>query len=278
MKRSLNTTDITDITDTTDTTDITDTTVTTETTDTTYSKASRPRTAHNVLFFGLSANPITQQHMRMIKDALTDADMLIIELVFSHIDNSKFMLDYGKRKALLEIALSDLSPEERGKIIVSNYEERSFLKQQSLGQKSGSNDVLELIKSDFPDWDITVVLGGDTWFNLHSRRNWKDWAKLFANYKFLVYRREGIENTVPDPNEVTVEFKEFEGANDESSSRVRCAAGIVYQRNLEDRVIAKSKGESVPELDGLEFLALFTDLDPKVCEGIFSRGDYKPNV
>lgn len=133
------------------------------------------------LYFG-SFNPIHQGHLIignfMIENAGLDEVWFVVSPQNPH-KRSRNLLNEYDRLALVEKAIED-----NDNFKASNIE-------FSLPKPSYTIDTLTYLSEQFPQKEFYIIIGGDSYLNIHS---WKNADVLLKKYKILVYQRPGYED------------------------------------------------------------------------------------
>lgn len=135
---------------------------------------------HIGLYFG-SFNPIHTGHLIIANHVVENSDVDKIWFVLSPhnpLKESHTLLNEYDRLHLVELAIQD-NPKFRA----SNVEFH-------LPKPSYTIDTLTYLKEKFPLETFSVIIGSDSFQNIHR---WKNYEQLVANYSFIVYNRPGFE-------------------------------------------------------------------------------------
>jgi nicotinate-nucleotide adenylyltransferase len=144
---------------------------------------------HIGLYFG-SFNPLHTGHLIIANHVLSNSEMDKIWFVLSPhnpLKESHSLLNEHDRLHLAELAVAD-NPKFRA----SNIE-------FGLPRPSFTIDTLTYLRERFPQQHFTVIMGGDSFQNIHR---WKNHEQLLAQYEIIVYNRPGF--TVAPPTEARV--------------------------------------------------------------------------
>ena len=136
------------------------------------------------LYFG-SFNPIHIGHLIIANHVVEHSELDKIWFVISPhnpLKQAHSLLNEYDRLHLVELAIKD-NPKFRA----SNIEFQ-------LPKPSYTIDTLTYLKEKFPLEKFTVIMGADSFQNIHR---WKNYQQLTAHYSFIVYNRPGfkVENT-----------------------------------------------------------------------------------
>ena len=134
---------------------------------------------HIGLYFG-SFNPIHCGHLIIANHVLNNSDVDKIWFVLSPhnpLKEAHSLLNEYDRMQLAELAIGDNS-----KFRVSNVEFH-------LPRPSYTIDTLTYLSEKFPLERFSVIMGGDSYQNIHR---WKNYEQLLKNYSVIVYNRPGF--------------------------------------------------------------------------------------
>jgi len=132
------------------------------------------------LYFG-SFNPIHTGHLIVANHIIENTDIDKIWFVVSPhnpLKDAHSLLNEYHRLHLVELAI-----EEDTRFRASNVEFH-------LPKPSYTIDTLTYLTEKFPLERFSIILGSDSFQNLHR---WKNFEKLVAGYSFIVYKRPGFE-------------------------------------------------------------------------------------
>ncbi len=135
---------------------------------------------HIGLYFG-SFNPIHTGHLIVANHVIEHTDITKIWFVVSPhnpLKDSHSLLDEYDRLHLVNLAIED-NPKFRG----SNVEFQ-------LPKPSYTIDTLTYLVEKFPLEQFSVIMGADSFQNIHR---WKNFEQLVAQFSFIVYNRAGFE-------------------------------------------------------------------------------------
>jgi len=135
---------------------------------------------HIGLYFG-SFNPIHIGHLIVANHIIEHTDISKIWFVVSPhnpLKDAHSLLSEYDRLNLVNLAIED-NPKFRA----SNIE-------FSMPKPSYTIDTLTYLSEKFPFEKFTVILGSDSFQNIHR---WKNFEQLVDQYEFLVYKRPGFE-------------------------------------------------------------------------------------
>jgi len=146
---------------------------------------------HIGLYFG-SFNPIHIGHLIIANHVLQHSTVDKIWFVVSPhnpLKESSTLLNEYHRLHLVEIA------------IANNPKFRASSVEFSLPKPSYTIDTLCYLKEKFPFEQFSIIMGGDSFQNIHR---WKNQETLLKNYELIVYRRPGFEINIPEGSRVNV--------------------------------------------------------------------------
>ena len=135
---------------------------------------------HIGLYFG-SFNPIHSGHLIIANHVVEHSDVDKIWFVVSPhnpLKEAHSLLNEYDRLHLVELAIKD-----DNRFRASNVEFH-------LPKPSFTIDTLTYLKERFPLETFTVILGSDSFQNIHR---WKNFEQLVSNHSFIVYNRPGFE-------------------------------------------------------------------------------------
>jgi len=135
---------------------------------------------HIGLYFG-SFNPIHIGHLIVANHVAEYSDVDKIWFVVSPhnpLKDSHTLLNEYDRLHLVQLAIED-----NNKFRASNVEFH-------LPKPSYTIDTLTYLAEKFPLEKFSVVMGADSFQNIHR---WKNYEQLISNYSFIIYNRPGFE-------------------------------------------------------------------------------------
>ena len=162
------------------------------------------------LFFG-SFNPIHNGHLAIVRYVLDEGLNDEVWLVVSPrnpLKEGSALAPEGDRLEMARIAVKYAGLEGRLKVSDAEF---------SMPRPSYTIDTLERLRGEFPERDFSLLMGADI---LDELERWKDWRKLLAEYRIMVYPRPGY---VPQHHLDEVMLLEDAPVWDYSSTRVRNA-------------------------------------------------------
>jgi nicotinate-nucleotide adenylyltransferase len=136
------------------------------------------------LYFG-SFNPVHNGHLILANHLVSTTDLDQLWFVVSPqnpLKNSASLLNHYHRKFLIDIAI-----EGEKKLRTSSIE-------FSLPKPSYTIDTIAYLKEKNPSHEYTVILGSDSFKNIHK---WKNYEVLISTNRLMVYPRPGFEVEPP---------------------------------------------------------------------------------
>lgn len=144
------------------------------------------------LYFG-SFNPIHHGHLIIANHLLNLGEIKRVWFVISPqnpFKNSESLLNENHRKHLVDVAL-----EGDIRMKSSNIEFK-------LPRPSYTIDTLVHLEEKYPHHEFTVIMGSDSYRNLHK---WKNADVLMKNYNIIIYLRPGFPVSVKQlPPNITI--------------------------------------------------------------------------
>lgn len=128
--------------------------------------------------YGGSFNPIHKAHIKLAKVLLDEAQLDEVWLMVSPqnpLKRQSDLLDDAKRLQLAQLALQN---EER--ILACDYEFR-------LPRPSYTYDTMQALTADYPDYEFTLLIGGDNWQRFPQ---WYRHDELLRLYPIVIYPRQ----------------------------------------------------------------------------------------
>ena len=144
---------------------------------------------HIGLYFG-SFNPIHTGHLIVANHVVTHTDVDKVWFIVSPhnpLKDSHSLLNEYDRLHLVNLAIEDNS-----KFRASNVEFQ-------LPKPSYTIDTLTYLTEKFPLERFSVIMGADSFQNIHR---WKNFEQLVSRFSFLVYKRPGFQ--VKDTHGATI--------------------------------------------------------------------------
>lgn len=132
------------------------------------------------LYFG-SFNPIHVGHLIIANHVLNNSAIQKVWFVVSPhnpLKNQKTLLNEYDRIHMVDLAIED-NPHFKS----SNIE-------FSLSKPSYTINTLTVLKDKYPNFDFTIIMGGDSFQNIF---NWKNYEQLLQDYEIIVYERPGFQ-------------------------------------------------------------------------------------
>lgn len=139
------------------------------------------------LYFG-SFNPIHTGHLIIATHVLNSTDLNQVWLVVSPQNPLKKSSSLLNEYHRLHLAKSAIEGEKN--IKVSSIEFK-------LPKPSYTIDTLTHLNEKYPEHDFSIIMGSDSYNNIH---NWKNYLLLLKNYNIYIYRRPGFEITLQETN------------------------------------------------------------------------------
>jgi nicotinate-nucleotide adenylyltransferase len=139
------------------------------------------------LYFG-SFNPVHVGHLIIADFVANNAGVDQVWLVVSPqnpLKPSATLLNEYHR-----LNLTRLATEDNSKLHVSNIEFK-------LPRPSYTIDTLVYLKEKYPEYSFSVVIGSDSYQNIHK---WKNYELLLKEYTLIIYERPGFK-VVPHTNQ-----------------------------------------------------------------------------
>jgi nicotinate-nucleotide adenylyltransferase len=143
------------------------------------------------LYFG-SFNPVHTGHLIIANHIANYTDLNQVWFIISPqnpLKASASLLNEYHRKYLIDIAIDG-----ENKLKTSTIE-------FSLPKPSYTIDTIAYLKEKYPDHNFTVIMGSDSYSNIH---NWKNSEALIKNNRILVYPRPGFEIKLPKDGNVSM--------------------------------------------------------------------------
>ena len=143
------------------------------------------------LYFG-SFNPVHTGHLIIASHIANYTDLNQVWFVISPqnpLKVSASLLNEYHRKYLVDIAIDG-----ENKLRTSTIE-------FSLPKPSYTIDTLAYLKEKYPDHSYTLIMGSDSYSNIH---NWKNSEALIKNNRIMVYPRPGFVVELPKEGNITM--------------------------------------------------------------------------
>jgi nicotinate-nucleotide adenylyltransferase len=137
------------------------------------------------LYFG-SFNPVHIGHLIIANHLLNETDIEKIWFVLS--PQNPFKVNHSLLNEYDRLHLLKIATAEDPRIKVSDIE-------FSLPKPSFTSVTLAHLSERYPEHEFSVVMGSDSFQNLHK---WKNYESIISNYSIYVYLRPGfdIENSI----------------------------------------------------------------------------------
>ena len=132
------------------------------------------------LYFG-SFNPVHTGHLIIANHLLNSTDLEKVWFVVS--PQNPFKVNASLLNEYDRLHLLKLATEEDNRIKVLDIE-------FSLPRPSYTSVTLAHLQEKYPDHEFSVIMGGDSFQNLHK---WKNFEWIVKNYAVFVYNRPGFE-------------------------------------------------------------------------------------
>jgi nicotinate-nucleotide adenylyltransferase len=136
------------------------------------------------LYFG-SFNPVHNGHLIIAKHVLNTTVLKQVWCVVSPqnpLKKSSTLLNEYHRLHLVQSAI-----EGENDLKASNIEFH-------LPKPSYTIDTLTYLKEKYPTYNFSIIMGSDSFCNIHK---WKNYETLLRNYELYIYLRPGFEITTP---------------------------------------------------------------------------------
>jgi nicotinate-nucleotide adenylyltransferase len=143
------------------------------------------------LYFG-SFNPVHNGHLIIASHVLNFTGLQQVWLVLSPqnpLKPSASLLNEYNRLFLVNCAL-----EGETKLKASNIE-------FNLPKPSYTVDTLAYLAEKYPQHQFTIIMGSDSFTNLHK---WKNYQVIKQNYPLYIYKRPGFDITKPEGANCTI--------------------------------------------------------------------------
>ena len=137
--------------------------------------------------FGGSFNPIHVGHVALAKAVLEQCGLDEVWLMVSPQNPLKKDADLLDDRLRLSMARTALEGVEG--VRASDYEFH-------LPRPSYTWNTLKHLQQDYPDYEFTLLIGGDNWAHFQRWRNWKD---ILRHHRVIVYPRDQYAGTIDVP-------------------------------------------------------------------------------
>ncbi len=143
--------------------------------------------------FSGSFNPIHIGHLILasyIKEFTYIDDVWLLVTPHNPLKDASDLLDDKIRLKLAQMAVEDYD-----RISVSDFE-------FDMPTPSYTIDTLDKLSEKYPEYDFTLIIGGDNWNDFHK---WKNYELLLDKYKIIIYPRAGEDIIIEDSYKNSVE-------------------------------------------------------------------------
>lgn len=143
------------------------------------------------LYFG-SFNPVHNGHLIIAKHVLNTTDLKQVWCVVSPqnpLKKSSTLLNEYHRLHLVQSAI-----EGENDLKASNIEFH-------LPKPSYTIDTLTYLKEKYPNCNFSIIMGSDSFCNIHK---WKNYQTLLKDYELYIYLRPGFEITTPADKSIKI--------------------------------------------------------------------------
>lgn len=165
-----------------------------------------------LVIFGLSGDPVTISHLRIIFELSKKFDkVVVVPNLCDYYRKSPFMFTFEYRTELLHDAIEKLHKDNIDLCIVEKL----------LPKKHTYIDTLKKIQKAYgKDWDYYTAIGADSYNNLTT---WRKWKSIVKKTKFVVFLRKDY-NLIPNdtiPYELMNLAELFDYTDDGSATKYR---------------------------------------------------------
>ena len=143
--------------------------------------------------FGGSFNPIHFGHIALARQILDKSDLEEIWFVVSPQNPMKSADSLADDETRLKLVKAALGGED--KLVASDYEFK-------MPRPSYMYDTLTAMRTDYPERQFTLLIGGDNWVKFH---HWYRWEDILREFRIIIYPRKGAEidnNVLPENVEI----------------------------------------------------------------------------
>lgn len=172
-----------------------------------------------LIIFGLSGDPVTISHLRIIFELSKKFDkVVVVPNLCDYYRKSHFMFTFEYRVELLYDVISKL---HRNNIDLCTVE-------KLLPKKHTYIDTLKRIQKAYGnDWDYYTAIGADSYNNLTT---WRKWKSIVKKTKFVVFLRKDYTLIPNDtiPYELMNLAELFDYTDDGSATK--------YRKNLDEMI------------------------------------------
>lgn len=134
------------------------------------------------LYFG-SFNPVHAGHLIILNHILNNSSLDKIWLIVS--PQNPFKVNHSLLNEYDRLHLLKLATEDDARVKVSDVE-------FALPKPSYTSVTLAYLGEKYPEHSFAIIMGGDSFQNLHK---WKNYEVIVKNYPVYVYPRPGFEIT-----------------------------------------------------------------------------------
>ena len=141
------------------------------------------------LYFG-SFNPIHNGHLIIASHVANFADIDQVWFMVSPqnpLKSNASLLNENHRKHLIDLCILG-----EKKLKTSNVEFK-------LPKPSYTIDTLTYLSEKYPRYIFSIIMGSDSFSNLHR---WKNHQLLLKNYQIYIYERKGFPRKIPQPSNI----------------------------------------------------------------------------
>lgn len=141
--------------------------------------------------FGGSFDPLTKAHFNIIQTLSKKFDkVLVVVNLCTYYRNNYFMFTFNQRKMIIEdvcnrFNLTNVEVSDIEKDLEKHIENHTY------------SDVIKVINDQYKDYEIFTAIGGDSYKNFKTWRNWQDILKYT---KLFVIPRVNMVEYVSDPD------------------------------------------------------------------------------
>ena len=170
--------------------------------------------------FGGSFNPIHNGHISLALQLREKAGLDEVWLMVSPhnpLKQESDLLDDARRMEMVCLALEGVEG-----IIASDYE-------MHLPKPSYTWNTLQALKKDYPDYEFTLLMGGDNWASFDR---WYRHEDILRDFRIVVYPRRGM---VQADAPCVVEAELLDISSTEIRERIKAGKGI---RRMVPRAVA----------------------------------------
>lgn len=115
---------------------------------------------------------------------------------FTDLDEILFVVSPHNPLKNADDLLSDDVRLEMTRLAIKNYAKFSLSDIEfGMPKPSYTIDTLNKLSDENPDTDFTLIMGADSWNDIHK---WKNYEELLSKYQLLVYPRTGFQIVIAD--------------------------------------------------------------------------------